>query len=82
MSGSRMTFGPVFYVSYVVSHEKRMCATIFARWIHLEQVAPLAWGGNSKMVDNAFLEAGSPPESVANVFGGWVMSRRVARNRF
>ena len=77
-----MTFGPVFYVSYDVSHEKRMDAATFVRWIHLEQVAPLAWGGNSKMVDNAFLEAGSPSETVVNVFGGWVMSRRVARNRF
>ena len=82
MSGSRMTFGPVFYVSYVVSHEKRMGAATFVRWIHLEQVAPLAWGGNSKMVEIVFWKVRSPSESVGNVFGGWVMSRRVARNRF
>ena len=69
MSGSRMTFGPVFYVSYVVCHEKRMGAATFVRWIHLEQVAPVASGSISKMVDNAFLEVGSPQNRLEMCLG-------------
>ena len=82
MSGSRMTFGTVFYVSYDVSHEIFCGATTFVRWIHLEQLAPVASGGLRKMVDKAFLEHGNPPESVGNVFRGWFMIRRDDRNRF
>ena len=82
MSGSRMTFGTVFYVSYDVSHEIFCSGGMIIRWIHLEQLAPVASGGLRKMVDKAFLEHENPSESVGNVLWDWVMHRRDDRNRF
>ena len=69
-------------VRYDVSHEFVGRAVTIGPQIHLEQVASVASGDKGKMVDKAFLDVGTPPESIGNVFGGWVMSRRVARNRF